>query len=154
MPHPGGRPPKYTDAEEFQRMVDEYFEYIKGEVVKKVATDGSIVEVTRSAEPPTITGMAYYLGFMSRSSFYEYEQEGEFSDVCKRARMRVEARYEANLSGTTPTGSIFALKNMGWADRSLVDTTSGGKPLSNVVQVEVVHTKHNAPQEPAPNNEG
>lgn len=65
----------------------------------------------------TITGLALYCGFESRQSFYDYEKLPEYSYIIKTARMEVENSYEISLYGKNPTGSIFALKNMGWRDK-------------------------------------
>ncbi len=62
-----------------------------------------------SGTKSTITGLALYLGFCSRSSFDDYEKRSEdFSYIVKRAKMAVENGYE--LSGQTI--DIFALKNI------------------------------------------
>ena len=71
--------------------------------------------------PITITGLAYHLGFESRQSFYDYEKREAFSYIIKRARLYVESMYELRLQGDKPTGSIFALKNMGWTDKQEID---------------------------------
>ena len=42
----------------------------------------------------------------------------------------VEMEYEKKLGSTTPTGSIFALKNFGWSDKSQVDNTSSDGSMS------------------------
>ena len=104
----GGRPPIWTDPKVLQKLVDNYFE-----TEKKV----------------TLAGLAEALD-ISRSTLYEYDQKDEFSDIIKKAREKVEKRYEDYLiySGT-PTGVIFALKNMGWADKKEVDHTSGGEKI-------------------------
>ena len=69
----------------------------------------------------TVAGLAYFLGFESRQSFYAYEDKIEFSYTIKRARLRIEKGYEQNLQFNNPTGSIFALKNMGWHDKSEIE---------------------------------
>ena len=94
----GGRPALYESVEEFKAAVEAYFE-----------------EVGSKA---TITGLAYHLGFESRQSFYDYEEREEFSYIVKRSRLKVESEYEAKLSGNNVAGSIFALKNMGWKDKT------------------------------------
>ena len=107
------RPRHYDTAEEIQEAIDKYF---------------SVCLIDE--KPPTITGLAYDLGFESRQSFYKYETEGEFSYTIKRARLRIESQYEQNLSGTAATGSIFALKNFGWKDKTETELTGqGGTPL-------------------------
>jgi len=93
---PGGRPRHFDTAEELEKRIDEFF---------------------LTQERLTITGLAYFLGFESRQSIYDYEKEGEFSYLIKKARLRVEQYYEENLFSNNVSGSIFALKNMGWSDR-------------------------------------
>jgi len=73
----------------------------------------------------TITGLAYHLGFESRQSFYDYEEKTEFTYTIKRARLRIEMIYEERLQEQTCTGSIFALKNMGWKDKNETEYTGG-----------------------------
>ena len=113
MAHPGGRPAEYTNPGDLEAAVQEYF-----------AQDGK----------KTVTGLAYHLGFESRQSLYDYEQKGQFSYIIKRAKIRVEIMYEEQLSGTTPTGSIFALKNMGWKDKTEAEVYGKeGAPLINII---------------------
>lgn len=95
-----GRPAKYNSAEELQKAIDTYWE---------------------GTDRPTITGLALHLGFESRQSFYDYEKSGEFSYIIKRARLNVESVYESNLHSGNAAGSIFALKNFGWTDKSTVE---------------------------------
>jgi len=112
-----GRPPKYNNNEELQDKITEYFE--KGmrtrEVVIGPATNKSIVTIP----VPTITGLALFLGFESRQSFYDYEKNKEFSYTIKKARTFIEREYEELLSTGNVTGAIFALKNMGWIDKTV-----------------------------------
>lgn len=107
----GGRPPLFDSPEDLQAKVDEYFDdddhkWMQG------------LEGMYQKEPITICGLAYFLGFESRQSFYDYEKRDGFSYIIKKARLKVESEYEIKLSRSNPTGSIFALKNMGWADRT------------------------------------
>lgn len=96
-----GRPPLFTFEEDCQKMIDRYF--------------------SENKTKPTITGLALYMGFASRQSFYDYEKSGEFSYTIKRARLRIENKYEEALHGTSPTGAIFALKNFGWTDKQEIE---------------------------------
>ena len=106
MAHAGGRPVKYSNSEELEELIENYF---KGNTT------------------PTMAGLAYYLD-MSRSTLLAYSLKDEFSNVLKRARDRIEMLYEERLlSTTTPTGVIFALKNMYWKDRQ--DVTTNDKDL-------------------------
>ena len=81
--------------------------------------EAEIQEYFASDGKKTITGLAYHLGFESRQSLYDYEKDGQFSYIIKRARLRVEVGYEENLTNPdiSAAGSIFALKNMGWKDK-------------------------------------
>ena len=105
-----GAPPKYETPEELEKEVEQYL----------------------SVTPPqnlTITGLALYLGFESRQSVYDYEEKEQFTYIIKRAKLFIEHAYELKLSGNSPTGAIFVLKNMGWRDKTEVDH-SGGIKLS------------------------
>lgn len=117
---PVGRPPAYSSVEELQGKVDEYFATIE-----------------LSGKPATISGLAFHLGFESKQSVYDYEKFEEFTYPIKRARLRIEVEYEQKLSGNSVTGSIFALKNMGWKDKTEQDITTAGDKI-NSIQVEVI----------------
>ena len=83
--------------------------------------EGYFMDCALSDRPPTVAGLAYALGFASRFSFYDYEKEPGFSHAVKRARLMIEAHHEGRMSGNSPTGSIFWLKNHGWADKQETD---------------------------------
>jgi hypothetical protein len=118
--HEAGRPRFIETPQAFVDKTIEYFEWIKGEIKTEasVTADGKLVEAeyTRRPEPATLTGLALFLGFDSRQSFYDYAKKEAFSYVVKRARMVVEYEYEKKLTTQHPGGPTFALKNMGWAD--------------------------------------
>lgn len=99
-----GRPLTYKNAEELEEAVKLYFD---------------------TTQIKTVTGLAYFLGFESRQSFYDYETRGEFSYTIKRARLFIEMGYEMQLWGTSNAGAIFALKNFGWKDKQEVEQTGG-----------------------------
>ncbi len=103
-----GQPARYDDPAKMSEAIEAYF-----------ASGGKL----------TITGLAYSLGFESRQSFYDYEDRPAFSYIIKRARLRVENCYEENLQGTSPTGSIFALKNMGWKDKAEIEHSGTSTPI-------------------------
>ena len=141
-----GRPRLFNTVEDLQNKVEEYFEYIKGEFVWVTDSDenGKPIDKKqweRLPEPPTITGLAYFLGFESRQSIHDYEKNGEFSYTIKRARILVEKYYEMYLtSGNSPSGAIFALKNFGWVDKTVNETdmkVSGIKPIEWVTGKDV-----------------
>jgi len=105
-----GRPPLYATPEELQAKVDEYFELLYVDAKEK---DLSI----HADSTPTITGLVLFLGFCDRASFYDYEKKKDFTHTIKKARLRVENWYEKALLSGQATGTIFALKNLGWKDK-------------------------------------
>lgn len=114
-----GRPPKYKNAAQLQRKIRKYFrdeEYYKVKRLVKTKEGYEEIEVPKI----TITDLVIYLGFANRQSFYDLENQEEFSDTIKRARSFIEREYEAQLD-LNPTGAIFALKNFGWTDRQEID---------------------------------
>ena len=101
-----GRPPVYSDDDEgLKEVTEKCNEYFS--------------EAKENGEKATITGLALYLGFSSRGTLNEYAKKDVFSDVIKRAMLAVENSYETN--GTA--FDIFALKNMGWKDKTEVEQT-------------------------------
>jgi hypothetical protein len=103
----GGRPPNYTTAEEIIPPLEKWLKSIE---------DG---------EKPTITGLTLALGFCHKSSVYDYEKKDEFSYPIKKALLIVENGYEKALHSNNSTGSIFALKNFGWKDKTEVEQSGG-----------------------------
>jgi len=99
------RPRIYDNPEELEKAVDDYFE-IQGN--------------------KTMTGLALALGFDSRQSLYDYQKNNEFSYIINKALLRIENKYEQQLSGNNVAGSIFVLKNMGWKDKIEQDLNHNG----------------------------
>ena len=103
-----GQPPKYKSVEAFQKKIDEYFVSIRDK-------DGEYIK------PPTVSGIALFLGFCDRRSMYHYRDKDEFYSPVKRAIGMVEAYHEEKIGyGRGAAGNIFALKNFGWTDRQEV----------------------------------
>jgi hypothetical protein len=108
---PAGRPPRYKTVEELQSAIDDYFD--NPDIRTMHSKDGTAAEIPIV----TITGLALRLGFESRQSFYDYESHDKYSYAIKRARLMIEHGYEKLLiSGLSPAGAIFALKQFGWDD--------------------------------------
>jgi len=118
-----GRPRTIESPEQFDALVDEYIALCKEE-----------------KRPVTWTGMALHLGFSSRQSIDEYQNYEGYSYSVKRAKSLVELAYEERLHGNSPTGAIFALKNMQWSDKQELDHSSkdGSMQAVDRVTVEVV----------------
>lgn len=123
-----GRPPFFDTPEELMLKIDEYFESCK----VKVDEIGNIIS---HGDTITISGLAIYLGFESRQSFYDYEKHEEYSYIIKKARFKVECSYEKRLDSKNPTGAIFALKNMGWKDKHEVEQSGSVKVDFNGIQI-------------------
>lgn len=138
-----GRPPFFKETEEdlekLEALIADYFEWIKGEYEMRTITitdkEGNVKEEpykfwTRDPEPPTISGLAYHLGFSDKYALYQYRDKDYFNHSIKRALGKVEKHHEMNIAhGDKCTGNIFALKNMGWKDRNETDITTGGEKL-------------------------
>lgn len=109
---PAGRPLKFQDVEELQRQIDEYF------------------SVTPKEEW-TWTGLSLHLD-CEKETLKNYREREEFSVPLKKALLKVENGYEVDLKKHGRTGSIFALKNFEWKDKSETDVTSAGERITGI----------------------
>ena len=98
-----GRPLMFQSVEELQEKIADYFD--------KTPRDEW-----------TITGLAIALGTY-RSVLCDYEEKDDFSNTIKNAKQMVENSYEIDLKKCGRSGTIFALKNFGWTDKSEVEQT-------------------------------
>ena len=124
----------FTNVDEFDLAVDEFFEYC----YSTFGTKGVI------SKWPTLHGLFLWLGFYDQRSwekFLQSEEGAKYEDSMARARAMVADCYEQRLHGTQPTGAIFALKNMGWADNQR-------RELSGSVQVTKVERTIVDPEHP------
>jgi len=119
-----GQPPKFKTVRTLEKEIDKYFK--KGVKKKTVIIGKKDNQQVIKIPIPTITGLAIYLGFCSRQSFYDYEKVAKFSYTIKRARLFIECEYEEQLHTGNVAGAIFALKNMGWIDKQEIDTKLTG----------------------------
>ncbi len=135
--------PKALDA-----LIAQYFEYIEGEyqlVQQEVKGAGGKIKKTeekvwlREPEPPTLTGLALYLGFNSKQEFEVWETKARYGAPLKRARLRIESIYEKKLHFHSSSGAVFALKNiMGWSERTEDNVTT--TESDNTLKVEIVQS--------------
>lgn len=120
---PAGRPLKFETVEILQEQIDRYFN-------------------DTPKDEWTITGLAMALD-TSRKVLCEYEDERpEYSNAVKRAKIKVENGYEIDLKKHGRSGTIFALKNFDWKDKTEQDITSNGESL-NPVLVKIIDDKGN-----------
>lgn len=139
----GGRPPKYSNVEEMQVLIDAYFlschkeiwinhskvDKKTGETINNwqpvLDRDGSIK--TEQIKPYTVTGLAASLG-MTRQGLVDYSNKDEFTDTIKAAKSKIEQFSEETLyTARNPVGAIFNLKNnWGWKDKHETDVNLAG----------------------------
>ncbi len=109
-----GRPKIYESNEQLEKAVYSYFFTTELE-----SNDlGGHSEVVRENKKPTITGLTLHLGFADKTTLYDYRDRPEFSHSIKWALTMIEKYHEEGLSENNVTGRIFALKNMGWRDKT------------------------------------
>lgn len=116
---PTGRPAMFRTPEEMQAKIDEYFNSQVGQFPlldrngKQVYTKAGVPLFEE--RPPTVSGLALFLGFADRYSLYEYKRKAAFTFTVKRAIARIEHYAERGvMTRDKPTGAIFWLKNHGW----------------------------------------
>lgn len=114
-----GRPRIYDSVEDLEAAIESYF---STPLVQYTQCGTFVSETEKVKNPkPTVTGLALYLGFADKSTLYEYRDREEFSYSIKRALSMIEMYHEERLSDNNVTGAIFALKNMGWKDKTEVE---------------------------------
>jgi len=135
----------FKNRAELCALVESYFMYIEGEyrVENQPAKNSEELTVIkritiRDAEPPSISALVCHLGFNSRDEFDALEKKGLYAAVLKRARLQIEAAYEKRLLQPSPTGAMFALKNMGWNDKADPDKTASN--IATTLTIKLVET--------------
>lgn len=120
MPNPIGRPPMYSDVKELQNKIDMYFEHHIAPKEEQIEDkDGNVKTLLRPGKPPTVAGLALYLGFADYRVIYRgpYKERPEFNHAIKSAIARIAEYAQEQLFIGQSTGAIFWLKNHGWADK-------------------------------------
>ena len=131
-----GRPAAYKTPEEMQARIDAYFEACNGEYVTddegNLMTDKYGHPVKKMERPLTITGLALALGFNSRQSLLNYEDDPEFMDTIKKAKSKVEQYAEERLFDKDGVnGAKFNLSNnfKGWSEKQQIDSKVNLSPV-------------------------
>lgn len=104
----GGAPLKFETPEELKAVLQEYFD-------------------TTEPEEYTVTGLALKVG--SKQLLNDYEERDGFKELVTTAKLIIENGYEIDLKKFGRSGTIFALKNFNWKDKTEQDITSAGKPI-------------------------
>lgn len=126
------RKPKYKSAEDMQWAIDAYFTYCDGHAATDesghVLTDKQGNPVIIGEHPPTVTGLAWWLGFESRQSLLNYEgRNAAFREVMRAAKLRIEAYTEERLFDRDgQRGAQFSLEhNFRWNRQETADGAGG-----------------------------
>ena len=101
----GGRPYQFSPSEIENAMIA-YFR-----------------ECVQKKQPFMVTGLCLYLG-LSRRGLLKLEKSSkkEFVPVIKKGKELIESYLEMQCNlNPNPSFSIFVLKNMGWADKSIIN---------------------------------
>ena len=134
-----GRPPKFTDPEELQEKINQYFKDCEGHVLTDA--DGNPVvtkygePVIVGARPLTVTGLALAIGFQSRTSLLEYEGKPKFREIIVRAKSRIEQYTEERLFDKDgANGAKFSLQNnfKAWNDAAK-EMAKESAPMVNII---------------------
>lgn len=121
--------------------VDKYFEDCEGHVLTdengEAVTDKYGQPVIVGAHPPTVTGLALWLGFKTRQSLLNYQARSEaFNDVLTVAKTRCEEYAERRLYDRDGVnGAKFSLTNnfKGW-NESKDDNAAALAKLDEVLE--------------------
>lgn len=117
-----GKRAKYGTPQEMQKKIDEYFSKYENPLP---LTDGKgNVLLDKTGKPiykediPTSSGLAYHLGFNSRCSLHDYAEKPTFTEVMKRAKLRLQTYWEPYLNSKNSNGVryLFANLNDGWKE--------------------------------------
>jgi hypothetical protein len=118
LPQRGGSVKKYQSPDLLEQAIESYFTKQKED--KKAVT---------------VTGLAYHLGFASRSGLLKYEKEPGyemFYEIISRAKLRIEVALEEELISRNGTvaGLIFNLKNnYNWQDAHVIQASTGSEQM-------------------------
>lgn len=136
-PNKVGRPPRYTNPEDMQVIIDAYFKECEGKPLINESTGEPYFDkygqpIIIGAQPPTVTGLALALGFNTRLALINYQGKPEFANTVMRAKARVERYAETRLFDKDgASGAKFSLANNfnGWRERQDVNLGGGDTPL-------------------------
>ena len=102
-----GRPKIFNSPEEIDQKVAEYKEYLR-----------------EREKPPTMAGLAYFLG-VDRKTLFNYSKDEEFFPTIKRYRDWVLMEIEEMCVDKGNGGTVFIAKNYGYTDKQEVEHSGG-----------------------------
>lgn len=134
----GGRPRKWSSVKKLEEAIDAYFTSCEGTPVRDgegelLVYKGSVIYEGR--KPPTVSGLAYWLGFQSTQSLFDYQKDEKFSAIITRAKLRIESYLEERLMDRDgQRGAEFNLRcNFKWNDKQ--DTDNGDDEETGVIMM-------------------
>ena len=115
-----GSKPAFRSLEELQQQIDDYFDDCKPVFARD--QDGRLEydqwgrPIVIDPNPPTVTGLALWLGFKTRRALLEYKGTRDYRDTVLRGMARVEKYMEQQLlTREGVRGAMFSLQNnFGW----------------------------------------
>ncbi len=125
---------KFNTADELREAVNKYFEDCGGQPMTDENGDevtdkkGEVVIV--GAHPPTVTGLALWLGFKTRQALLNYKGRTKvFDDIISAAKTRCEEYAESRLYDREGvSGAKFSLVNNfnGWQEKRVPKSDKDG----------------------------
>ena len=125
--NPGGQKKAYSSPEQMQSIIEKYFEDCEGKPLLddegKPYLDKNYQPIITGKTPPSIAGLAYALGFTSRQSLLNYQDDKMFMDIVTRAKLRIEVYNNSRLYDKDGVqGAKFNLTvNYGYVDKTETD---------------------------------
>lgn len=124
----GGRPPAFTTEAELSLTIEKYLHECKESDPQKI---------------PNKAGFCVY-AHIHRDTYNEYKKKEQFSDTLKRLESIIEEAWIQRLSGNSPTGAIFYLKNAfkeDYKDKQETDITTKGDKIV-IMPAEIINKHH------------
>lgn len=122
--HAGGRPRKYTNVDELENKINEYFEWCDEQTRETFDNKGNM---RIGYKPYTVSGLCLYLDIHT-DTLLDYEKnDPKFSLTIKMAKKKVENWIEehALMRDVDNTSAIFNLKNnFGWRDKQEIESVN------------------------------
>ncbi len=104
-----------------------------------IAVSEYVAHEALNLKPLTMAGALLWLGIYDEGTLEEYAQRPEFDPSVRRLKAIIRREYERRLHTGQSTGASFAMKNMGWTEKTISEITGpGGKPLKLVVEITFV----------------
>jgi len=116
---------RYPSPLALEQKIDEYFDWCEKGVDRRVTKKGEEV-IQTFRRPPTVSGLALWLGFGHTASLKTYLGHPDFAEVMQRGLLRIQCSLEEQaIVSRTPAGSIALLQmnfgHMTAADKAKIE---------------------------------